>query len=292
MITEACLIGPTTEEEVDEYLARYKPSANSTEHGPWYWVQLPRGKKDAADSKPAEERADEHAAFEEEGKALEKGLVEQCAWIKDNAPVRANKKQGTKSQKELREAEHAKFNDDVAQLAKKHNVLSGKWLFFSSGEFVDLTWAKIVKAIALEEGPLAKTGAVHCAKVASTPGDGGDQHVICVYCDDSWDKDAVAKVFKTLVTELSLVSSAYKADANTIIGIDSKHASGIRSSLYGKTDFMTKDEIDEAFKAKTKAKEVKKKTLEQEQEAGGEDGFDEASESEDERPRKKGKTAK
>lgn len=80
--------------------------------------------------------------------------------------------------------------------------------------------------------------------------------MICVYCDDSWDREAVGKVFKVLVEELNLVSSAYKVsslgrfsaprgesshknkrmqcDANTILGIDSKHASGIRSSLWVK----------------------------------------------------------
>lgn len=80
--------------------------------------------------------------------------------------------------------------------------------------------------------------------------------VICVYCDDSWDREAVGKVFKVLVEDLNLVSGAYKVsflrstyrprarsshvtvpiqcDANTILGIDSKHASGIRSSLWVK----------------------------------------------------------
>lgn len=35
--------------------------------------------------------------------------------------------------------------------------------------------------------------------------------VICVYCDNSWDKEAVGRVFKVLVQDLSLVSGAYKA---------------------------------------------------------------------------------
>jgi hypothetical protein len=39
-------------------------------------------------------------------------------------------------------------------------------------------------------------------------------HVICVYCDDSYDKDGVGKVFEALVKECGLVSQAYKCDAN------------------------------------------------------------------------------
>lgn len=59
-------------------------------------------------------------------------------------------------------------------------------------------------------------------------------YVICVYCDDSWDKEGVKAAFVALVKDLGLVSQAYKCDANTILGIDSKHPSKIKSSLYGK----------------------------------------------------------
>ncbi|GAA5972119.1 hypothetical protein JCM11641_002505 [Rhodosporidiobolus odoratus] len=294
MITEACLVGPSNESEVDDFLSQCKPSANSLSSGPWYWVRLPQAQKGAEDStsKPAEEKAggdDVYAAFEAEGQELVEALTEQCAHIKVTAPTRGNKKQGIKSQKELREAEYEKFNTAVEKLAMKHKILTGKWLFYSSSDIIDFTWSKIVKALALPEGSLAKTGSVHTAKVSSTASN-GEQSVICVYCDDSWDREGVEKAFRALVHEEGLVSSAYKCDANTLLGIDSKHPSGIRSSLYGKTTFMTQAEIDAAFESKTKKKEVKKKTLEQELEGGAGDGFDPVSENEEEeeeRPRKK-----
>ena len=138
-------------------------------------------------------------------------------------------------------------------------------------------------------------------------------YVICCYCDNSFDKDAVKEVYKALVS-IGLVSSAYKADANTILGIDSKHDSGIKSSLYGKNggcllvfwssgpcafivsapelilillraDMMTQAEIEEALKATSKAKPTKAKTLADEEAEGG--GFAPVSDSEDDEPPRK-----
>ncbi|GAA5867934.1 hypothetical protein JCM8547_003418 [Rhodosporidiobolus lusitaniae] len=291
-IQEACLVGLSTASEVDSFLSQYAPSKNSLEHGPWYWVQLPQpGAANAKSSKPAEDRVGAEDSFVEEGQKLEQHLRERCEWIKENAPVRGKKKEGIKSQKELREQEYEVFNKGVEKLAKKHNVFSGKWLFRPGGDVVDAWWSKIVKAVALEDGPLAKAG-VLTARVSTTAGE-GDQHVICVYCRDSWDDDNVGEVFKTLVSELSLVSMSYKCDANTILGIDSKHSSKIPSSLYTKKTFADDKEIEKLLeKNRAPKKEApKKKTLEEEVASGKADGFetDSGSESEEERPRKKAK---
>ncbi|KDE04680.1 hypothetical protein MVLG_04904 [Microbotryum lychnidis-dioicae p1A1 Lamole] len=266
------LVGPKT--DTDEFLQRVKPSANNTTGFPWYWVCIPRSKDDKEDAlKPAEEQSFESRVdFMEQGQVLVDKLTKDCKHIAETAPVRGNKKTGAKSQKELREIEHAKFNDQVAALAKKYNVLTGKWLLYPTADNVDAIWAKVVNAIAKPDGALAKTGIVHTAKV-STHAEEGQGYVICIYCDDSWDRDGVGKAFKCLVRELGLVSSAYKSDANTLLGIDSKHSSGIRSSLYGKTDFMTKDEIEQAIekrKAELEAPAKVPKKLEKEEE---EDGF-------------------
>lgn len=114
--------------------------------------------------------------------------------LQDEAPVRANKKLGIKSQKEresfrprlpyrrahllvhfstVREAAHETFNADVKELAQKHGVLSGKWLLYPGPEGVDSTWAKVVNALAKADGALARTGSVHCAKVSSAVQPGG-----------------------------------------------------------------------------------------------------------------------
>ncbi|SGZ13095.1 BQ5605_C028g10548 [Microbotryum silenes-dioicae] len=306
------LVGPKT--ETDEFLQRVKPSANNTTGFPWYWVCIPRSKDDKEDAlKPAEEQSFESRVdFMEQGQVLVDKLTKDCKHIavssaprttlgfprghltdrplglilQETAPVRGNKKTGAKSQKELREIEHAKFNDQVAALAKKYNVLTGKWLLYPTADNVDAIWAKVVNAIAKPDGALAKTGIVHTAKV-STHAEEGQGYVICIYCDDSWDRDGVGKAFKCLVRELGLVSSAYKSDANTLLGIDSKHSSGIRSSLYGKTDFMTKDEIEQAIekrKAELEAPVKVPKKLEKEEE---EDGFVTDEDSDEEAPKAK-----
>ncbi|GAA5898486.1 hypothetical protein JCM6882_007793 [Rhodosporidiobolus microsporus] len=298
MIKEACLVGPSNASEVESFLTTYKPSTNNASHGPWYWVQIPRTDDDK-NGKPAEHLNGEdegYAGFETDAAEVMSKLDSRLEWIKANAPVRGNKKEGTKSQKELREVEHEKLREDLEKLAKKHKILSGKWLFFRKDDLIDVTWEKIVKAIALRDGVLAKTGVVTTAKVSSVAeeGSGDPNHVICVYVNDSFDQEQVKKAFKVLVEDLGLVSMAYKADAYTIAGIDSKRpGGGFKSSLYGKTTFMTNDEIEEALKKLSKAKEVKKKTAEEEAAEGANEGFDTASESEEEeRPRKKAKSKK
>ncbi|GAA5825056.1 hypothetical protein JCM11251_006078 [Rhodosporidiobolus azoricus] len=307
-IHEAWLVGPSSAAEVDSFLSSHKPSLNRKDLGPWIWVQIPRSKgKSSADGekeKPAEELGSEdegYAAFEKDAEKVMSALDAKLQHVKETAPVRGKKSAGIKSQKELREVEHEKLRTDLEGLAKKHKILSGKWLFFRTDDLVDAVWDKIVKAIALEDGPLAKTGVVSTAKVSAFVEEGAKDpnHVICVYVNDSFDKDAVKQAFKVLVEDLGLVSSAYKADAYTIAGIDSNRpGGGFRSSLYSKTTFMKQEEIDEALKSGSKAKEVKKKTAEEEAAAGANDGFDEASdksseeEEEEERPRKKAKSKK
>ncbi|KAM0791745.1 hypothetical protein ACM66B_004012 [Microbotryomycetes sp. NB124-2] len=286
------LRGPASAEEINKFLDTYKPSSRNDDL-PWIWVRIPGRKKAEMSVKDDEPAADDEVkddSFAAAGEKLVKALTEECERIKNEAPVRANKAKGLRSQKDLREEEHAKFNNAVAELAQKHGLTSGKWLLYPGEDSVDSTWAKVVNAIATEDGALAKTGHVHFAKAATAPtptkGDAPPIWVICVYCDNSFDKEAVGTVFRTLVNDLGLVSSAYKTDANTILGIDSNHPSKIKSSLYGKSDFMSKEEIDEAMAARSKARAVKSstKTAEEEQEDGGA-GFAPLSDSsDDEKP--------
>ncbi|GAA5907885.1 hypothetical protein JCM8208_001976 [Rhodotorula glutinis] len=289
---------PAGKDAIDAFLAKRKPSSADTSVGPWIFVRIPRSddKHKMADELNEDDPA--HVTLTAEGKPLIDALMEKLDDIKATAPVRANKAKGLRSQKDLREEAYTTFKADIKELAQKHNVLDGKWLFYPSPENVDFVWSKIVHAIVDEDGPLAKTGAVHCAKVATTPMGDGDRssHVICVYCDDSFDEQAVGDVFKVLVNDLGQVSSSYKPDVLTVLGIDSKHASGLPVSLYKRTTFMTKDDIDAAFealsnKADAKVKTAKVKTLEDEKASGVADGFDPVSESEDDKPRKKAKRA-
>ncbi|GAA5993641.1 hypothetical protein JCM10908_000656 [Rhodotorula pacifica] len=288
------LIGPFSNAEAEEFFNRHKPSSCIEVPTGWYWVRLPfegaKNKKRLTHDEPGSD-SEEEKSFLSEGLELVERLTNRCNEIKETAPPRANKAKGIRSQKDLREEQHAQFNDGVKKLAEKYGILSGKWLFYGSQESIDITWSKIVKALVVDGGVLAETGVVHTAKVSCTPGDGGTW-VICVYCDNSWDREAVGKVFKVLVEDLNLVSGAYKCDANTLLGIDSKHASQIRSSLWVKYDFMTKQEIDESLARASKAKVAPKKTLEQEVKSGAATGFDPVSDSEDDKAvRKKAKKA-
>ncbi|KAK4055047.1 hypothetical protein OIO90_003388 [Microbotryomycetes sp. JL221] len=312
------LSGPASEDLIKQFLDSCKPSSNSAEQGSWYWVRI-HGSKHSVSSR--QEQRDENLVAEDDksdddfmtkGAELVEAMTTECARIKAEAPVRANKAKGTKSQKEreqtkllvvmdpglnaddgslsvVREAEHAKFNEAIKALAQKHDKLTGKWLLYPTVDSVDGTWAKVVRAIAGQDGVLAQTEACHVAKV-STVVQGEGPFVICIYCDDSWDKEAVGKVMRVLVQELGLLPSAYKHDVNTILGIDSKHPSQIKSSLYGKNDFMTKEEIDAVMSARSKAREVKPsiKTAEEEEQDDGGASFAPLSESDDDdKPSKK-----
>ncbi|KAK4050648.1 hypothetical protein OIV83_003374 [Microbotryomycetes sp. JL201] len=310
----ATLVGPADDDEIENFLGTWKPSSKNNEL-PWYWVRIPIDRKDTKATKDEEIRPGyepKDDTFKGAGEQLVKRLTDECERIKIEAPIRANKAKGLRSQKEckyenepslsemlilsptltVREEEHAKFNSAVRELAQKHNLVSGKWLLYPTDETVDGTWAKVVRALAAQDGALAQTGSCHVAKVSTTPTKEGAPFVICVYSDDSYNKDGVGSVFRALVNDLGLVSSAYKTDANTILKIDSNHPSKIKSSLYGKNDFMTKEEIEEAMAARSKARPVKTltRTTEEEQDDGGA-GFAPLSDSEDDEkpPPKKSK---
>lgn len=207
-------MGPSTKQEIDDFLSKYPPSKENemVSLGGWYWCHM---KDEGGTAKPAEDLDDDEPSrtkFEKAVAPLVDKLTADCAHIKETAPSRANKTKGIRSQKDLREDAYAEFNDGVKQLAQEHGILSGKWLFYPTPEYVDVCWSKIVHALAEEDGALAKTGVVKTAKVSSKAGNEG-KLVICVYCRDSWDKDGVGKVFKTLVKDLNLISTAYKVCA-------------------------------------------------------------------------------
>lgn len=80
----------------------------------------------------------------------------------------------------------------------------------AAADEVDAIWSKLVHAIGSPNGLLATSG---CRTIKVSPAlDGGqDTHIICVYCDDSYDRMAIAKVAKVLAEDLELGSGlAYK----------------------------------------------------------------------------------
>lgn len=100
------------------------------------------------------------------------------------------------------------------------------------------------------EGPLAATSAYR-VKVATSPESGSaSQHLICIYIPDVYDKDAVTEVritplvliewagteatrqvMKVLLRNHGMNLSGVKSNMYTALGIDSKHPSGLQSTV-------------------------------------------------------------
>lgn len=128
--------------------------------------------------------------------------------------------------------------------AIKNGHTYGKWLVFASSEKVDSIWSSVARS--LVDGPLSKTAA-DCTKVATCPADENPnyQHLLCIYMPDVYDKDAVTEVMKVLLRHHGLNLSGVKPDLYTDLGIDSKHSSGIPSTVWKATSLMKDMEIKE-----------------------------------------------
>lgn len=102
---------------------------------------------------------------------------------------------------------------------------------FPRNENVDSVWARVARSVAI--GPLREVG-VTMAKVATAePGaDENGSHVVIVYIDNIYDKELATKVLTSLLEDHGLEPSASKSDLYTLLGIDSKHPSGMRSSIW------------------------------------------------------------
>ncbi|KAJ3815824.1 translation initiation factor eIF 4e-like domain-containing protein [Lentinula aff. lateritia] len=240
---------PTSNVPLEDFLSKYKPSMVENDGTkPWIWV---RKGGDTRSFTPA----DEIAVLEESSKILTE-ITDQIENIKNDPsiPTRSNKKTGAKSKKEVREELQRDARERFEQIARKHNYLSGKWLMFASTEKIDMIWSSL--ATSLITGPLADTNAF-CAKVATTPRDANTNHlhVICLYFPDVYNKDAVTKAMKILLRNHGFNLSGVKSDMYTLLGIDSKHPSGIPSTIWKNKDLMDDKEIQalkDAFFAELK----------------------------------------
>ncbi|KZT23510.1 hypothetical protein NEOLEDRAFT_1095874 [Neolentinus lepideus HHB14362 ss-1] len=203
---------------------------------PWIWVK---------GSDVPKEDGDRGAAINEASEILAE-ITEKVEKIKNDSsiPTRSNKKTGARSKKELREEVQAEATEKLKAISTKHNFVSGKWLIFAPSDKVDQIWTKL--ATSLVSGPLAPTQA-HLAKVATSPRTDTPnyQHVLCLYMPDVYDEEAVRVVMKILLRNHGLNLSGVKSDLYTAIGIDSKHPSGIPSTVWKNTSLMKDSEIKE-----------------------------------------------
>ncbi|KAK9898384.1 hypothetical protein P389DRAFT_33108 [Cystobasidium minutum MCA 4210] len=245
--------GSENDLDFEDWLQKYRPSRAELQNFAWISVRATGRPTALRTEDDVNKESEEISNMQASAANLASELAEKVQSIDNdpNIPLRGNKKKDVKGKKDLREIEHEMVKNRLKNLAIDSRLVSGKWMFFPSTENVDALWTKIAKAIILEDGPLR--GKVFIAKVSTyQPGDGEKPavHVICVYCEDSWNRDLVGDAFKTLVKEVGVVPGSYKADIYTYAGIDSKHPSKMRSTLYGKNDFMTKEELDAHFEAK------------------------------------------
>ncbi|TCD64554.1 hypothetical protein EIP91_003911 [Steccherinum ochraceum] len=227
---------PDSDTPVKDFLGKYKPSMVQDDGTkPWIWV----GKSASAENDYSKD------AIEEAKKYLEE-VTEKVESIKndDAIPVRANKKKGTKSKKEVREEVQNEATEKLKDISVKHDFVSGKWLIFAPSDRVDMVWSTI--ATSLVEGPLSTT-CVDLAKVATCPRTETPnyQHVLCLYMPNVYDKDAVLEVMKVLLGKHGMNLMGVKSNLYTAINLDSKHASGVQSTVWRNSALMKDAEMKE-----------------------------------------------
>ncbi|THV05129.1 hypothetical protein K435DRAFT_713703 [Dendrothele bispora CBS 962.96] len=235
---------PKSDVPLKDFLTKFRPSMVENDGTkPWIWVQ-------GAESKVVpDHHTGEIAAIEEASKLLEE-VTARIEEIKNDAsiPLRSNKKTGAKSKKEVREQVQAEAVAKLKEIALKHKYVVGKWLIFAPHDKVDSIWSSL--ATSLVEGPIAETKAFLAKVATSHPGDNpNQQHVICLYIPDVYDKDSATSIMRVLLRSHGFSLSGVKSDLFTLIGIDSKHPSGIPSTIWKNSALMKDSEIKELREA-------------------------------------------
>jgi len=226
-----------SELSIQDFLTKYKPSMVQDDGTkPWIWVK---------GSSPSSTDKDIESALEEATTLLNE-VTEKVDNIKndDSIPTRSNKKTGAKSKKEVREQAQADATEKLKDISVRHGFVSGKWLIFAQREKVDMIWSSL--ATSLTSGPLSSTSAFE-AKVATCPKNESQnsQHLLCLYMPDVYDKDAVTEVMRILLKNHGMNLSGVKSNLYTAIGLDSKHSSGIPSTVWKNSALMKDTEMKE-----------------------------------------------
>ncbi|CDO70538.1 hypothetical protein BN946_scf184573.g6 [Trametes cinnabarina] len=209
----------------DDYPYEWTPGSQSSLQeflAKWLWVRKSDTLPNAMGIKEAVQDAS----------ALLSEITERVEKIQKDPsiPIRSNKKKGMKSKKELREEAQREATEKLKEIAQKHGYVSGKWLIFAPPDRVDVVWNTIANS--LVSGPLSSTSA-YAAKVATSPQNDTPHynHLLCVYMPDIYDQDSVTAVMRVLLREHGMNLMGVKSNLYTEIGIDSKHPSGIPSTV-------------------------------------------------------------
>lgn len=116
----------------------------------------------------------------------------------------------------------------ITQLAKAHDVTSGKWfMHVDSGGKVDHLWRLV--AYGVMEGKLGQ-----CAKVSPFDDIGGHvKHVICIYNDTFTDAEEVFQLENAIRHACGIkCQMKYKPDVYTYLGVYRNNKWGLRPSVY------------------------------------------------------------
>ena len=146
-------------------------------------------------------------------------------------------------QKEFREKHEKtltarKSHELIVEIAKKHNVLHGKWLLNVKPESASEVWPKIRNACIA--GKLGST-----AKISDQPENG--TFVICAYTNNFTDKKDVLRV-RQAIHELGIYTKTalhYKPDAITLLDIYSGDMKGMRTTVYSCGGAATKERLED-----------------------------------------------
>lgn len=146
-------------------------------------------------------------------------------------------------QKEFREKHEKtltarKSHELIVELAKKHNVLHGKWLLKVKSESASEVWPKIRSACIA--GKLGST-----AKISDQPENG--TFVICAYSNNFNDREDVLRV-RRAIHELGIYTKTalhYKPDAITLLDIYSGDMKGMRTTVYTCGGAATKERLED-----------------------------------------------
>ncbi|CAO1632624.1 unnamed protein product [Sympodiomycopsis kandeliae] len=247
---------PGSVDGLAEFLDKYPPSnTKSSGNDFWVWVYGSRDRTDRDRKKDEREEAQLALAKAHQELAELKVVCDKID-ADPNIPDRTNKAQG-KSKKQRKKALTDKLEDTFPALAKQAEMKTGKWLFFPSAEYVDITFK--ILAWSVTNGPLSKLTNVNCFGVKAACADTlkEDKHVIVLYFEDVWDRDQAHAVLKCVIRHHCLFPSAAKTDLYTVLGIDRSHWSGIKSSIYTCNGLIPKDVQDE-LKAEYQAEKAQK----------------------------------
>ncbi|KAG9124633.1 hypothetical protein FRC07_010859 [Ceratobasidium sp. 392] len=207
----------------------------------WIWVR--RVEHEPLDETDPKEQSQEGSKFEQAKQLLEEYTKKIVAVQKDDSiPVRSNKKKGLRSKKEVREEIMAEAAGEFKRISQESKLTCGKWLFFATPDHIDALFARLTHD--LVNGALSKTPAF-CVKVATTPStiEPNHRYLICLYLPDLYDKDAATEVLRTVCQSVGVRANSAKADLYTLIGLDSKHPSGMKSTIWNPADLIPETEL-------------------------------------------------